>query len=74
MPRFSGQFCKKCMREGGFFFSEVFFLFSKNFIKSTTAALVTLSRMVCFISFQSKNLYSTLFYVKVEDLKVFIKV
>ena len=74
MPRFSGQFCKKCMREGGFFFSEVFFLFSKNFIKSTTAAFVTLSRMICFISFQSKNLYSILFYVHVEDLKVFIKV
>ena len=30
MPRFSGQFCKKWMREGGSFFSEVFFLFSKN--------------------------------------------
>jgi hypothetical protein len=64
------------MREGGFFFSfpEVFFLFSKNFIKSTTAAIVTLSRMICFISFQSKNLYSILFYVQVEDIKVFIKV
>jgi hypothetical protein len=68
------NFVKKCMREGGFFFSEVFFLFSKNFIKSTTAAFVTLSRMICFISFQSKNLYSILFYVHVEDLKVFIKV
>jgi hypothetical protein len=64
------------MREGGFFFSfpEVFFLFSKNFIKSTTAAIVTLSRMICFLSFQSKNLYSILFYVQVEDIKVFIKV
>ena len=65
MPRFSGQFCKKWMREGGFFilfFSEVFFLFSKDYIKSTTAAIVTLSRMICFISFQSKNLYSILFY------------
>jgi hypothetical protein len=63
------------MREGGFFFfSEVFFLFSENFIKSTTAAIVTLSRMICFISFQSKNVYSILFYVQVEDLKVFIKV
>ena len=31
MPRFSGQFCKKCMREGGFFFSEVFFLFFEKF-------------------------------------------
>ena len=42
MPRFSGQFCKKkWMRQGGFFFPEVFFLFSKNFIKSTTAAIVT---------------------------------
>ena len=64
MPRFSGQFCKKWMREGGFFFvfSEVFFLFSKDYIKSTTASIVTLSRMICFISFQSKNLYSILFY------------
>jgi hypothetical protein len=43
MPRFSGQFCKKWMREGGFFFSEVFFLFSKNFIKSTTAETEYLS-------------------------------
>jgi phage terminase large subunit-like protein len=63
------------MDEGGrLFFSEVFFLFSKNFIKSTTAAIVSLSRMIYFISFQSKNLYSILFYVQVEDLKVFIKV
>ena len=66
---------KKWMREGWFFLSpEIVFLFSKNFIKSTTAAIVTLSRMICFIFFQSKNLYSILFYVQVEDLKVFIKV
>jgi hypothetical protein len=34
------NFVKKKMDEGGrLFFSEVFFLFSKNFIKSTTAAI-----------------------------------
>ena len=70
------NFVKKKMDEGGmvFFSPEIVFLFSKNFIKSTTAAIVTLSRMICFIFFQSKNLYSILFYVQVEDLKVFIKV
>ena len=60
------NFVKKWMREGGFFG-----FFSKNFIKSTTVAIVTLSRMICFISFQSKNLCSILFQVQVEDLKVF---
>ena len=72
MPRFTGQFCKKKKMWGREAF--LLLLFSKNFIKSTTAAIVTLSRMICFISFQSKNLYSILFYVQVEDLKIFIKV
>jgi hypothetical protein len=40
------------MDEGGrlsIFFSEVFFLFSKNFIKATTAAIVTIKDDLLYI-------------------------